>query len=107
MCAGKCLGRLLTGRELRVAAQLKLKVRYVERYFDGTSAYDKVVVMEPANAGYYIGCSDIEPDLFSDTDSVYQECDWGVFGVHAVPGVDYTGQKGGDSFGILKVKKRR
>lgn len=92
MCAGKCLGRLLTGRELRVAAQLKLKVRYVERYFDGTSAYDKVVVMEPAKAGYYIGCSDIEPDLFGDDDLVYGEGDWGIFGVYAVPGVDYATQ---------------
>lgn len=91
--SGKGLkSRLLTGRELRVAAKKKLKVRYVETYHnphDSDKDYDSICVMEEANVGYYIGNSDIEPDVFSDSEDVQGDFDEGTYAVYAVDDVEY------------------
>lgn len=84
--------RLLTGKELKIAAEKKLPVRYVESYLnpeDDHMNYDDVCVMEPANMGFYIGNSDIQPNDFKDGQTVSGEFDEGSYGVYAVEGVEY------------------
>lgn len=84
----------LTGKELRYAAEHKLKVRYVERYHDPREKdkeYNRETKMEPANVGYYIGHSDINPDEFEDDQPVAGDFDEGYFAVYKVPGVVYGG----------------
>lgn len=84
--------RMLLGRELKIAAEKKLPVRYVELYHnpqDSHMEYDGVCVMEPANVGFYIGNSDICPDDFKDDALVGGDFGEGRFGVYAVEGVEY------------------
>ena len=84
--------QLLTGRQLRIAAEKKLKVRYVENYYspyDEHMNFDDECVMEEAVIGYYIGNSDIEPEDFSDDEFVGGDFPEGTFGVYAVEGVKY------------------
>lgn len=83
----------LTGKELKFAAEHKLKVRYMESYLnpmDSHNNFKGVCIMEPANVGYYIGESDIVPEDFKDTDIVTGEFPEGTYGVYKVPGVKYS-----------------
>jgi hypothetical protein len=84
--------RLITGKELKYAAAHMLRVRYVEQYHnpqDSHMNYDGVCIMKPANVGYYIGNSDIDPSAWSDDDAVTADFGEGVMYVYAVPGVNY------------------
>jgi hypothetical protein len=83
--------RLLTGAELRAAAEKGLPVRYVERTYDPHEPnFDAVVTMTKANVGYYIGHSDIDPDDFEPDAEVALDWPEGTGGVYAVRGVKYT-----------------
>lgn len=84
--------RVLTGKELKVAAKKGLRVRYVESYFDPQEKhrrYNKICKMEKAKVGYYIGNSDIDPDEYLDRQLVAGDFGDGLFGVYAVEGVKY------------------
>lgn len=89
--------KALVGRELKVAALKKLKVRYIETYYspyDSHMNYNHICIMdsvdtEESNQGYYIGNSDIDPDNFEDDDIIEGEFDEGTYGVYPVKGVSY------------------
>ena len=88
------MAKCLTGKELKIAAEKKLPVRWV---YKEPSAYDKykneniVCVMEPANIGYYIGNSDIVPDDYGDHEEINITDGDGVhFEVRPVKGVKYV-----------------
>ena len=84
--------RVLTGKELKFAAENGLRVRYVEQYlnpYDEHKNEDTVCIMEKANIGYYIGNSDIVPEDYSDDELVSGDFGEGTFAVYAVPGVQY------------------
>lgn len=88
--------RILTGKELRYAADNGLQVHYVEEYHDPHCVgmnYNGVCVMEKAPNGYYIGQSDIQPEFFADDDEVHEVFDEGEFTVYAVDGVNYSVDK--------------
>lgn len=82
--------RLLCGKELRHAVEHSLPVRYVEAPYDpADSGFDEVCQLEPATVGYFIGPSDIEPDMYEDSDLVGGPTDTCDFGIYAVDGIDY------------------
>lgn len=84
-------GRPLTGKELRFAAEHHVPVRYVERPFDPSDeGYDGVTALIPANVGYYIGPSDIDPEEWDDEEKVEAVTDTCEFGVYAKPGEVYS-----------------
>jgi hypothetical protein len=95
---GKKLGKILTGRELRIAAENKLKVRYVEKYYnpeDRCKNFSADCVMEkcagdcPDEDGYYIGPSDIDLAQYADDEKIQYELPEGIFEVHRAKGVIY------------------
>ena len=84
--------RLLTGKELRFAAENRVPVHYIEKHYnpmDKHMEYDGVCIMEPAIIGYYIGNTDIEPDYWENDVFVQEDFDAGIFSVFAVPGEKY------------------
>jgi hypothetical protein len=86
--------RPLTGKELRVAAEKHLPVYYVEEYpnpMDSHMNFHNKCWMKPANAGYYIGNSDINPEYYKDEDIVEGDFLEGTFGVYAIKGIKYEG----------------
>lgn len=95
---GKKMGDILTGKELRIAAEKKLKVRYVEKYYDFSISnrnYNKECIMEKADTedaadgSYYIGDTDIFVDEWKDNEEVIGDFDEGVFEVRRAKGVKY------------------
>lgn len=85
--------RVLTGAELRYAAENRLPVRYVQSPYDPNElGFDDVVVMEPAQFGYYIGPGDIDPEDFEPADVIRFDLDTCWIAVYAAPGVTYTRQ---------------
>lgn len=93
---GKKPSKTLTGRELRIAAEKKLKVRYVEEYYspeDRHMNYNGDCVMskcdsDPDNS-YYIGNSDISLDDYEDDAEVIGDFPEGTFEVRRAKGVKY------------------
>jgi len=83
----------ITGKELKIAAIKGLKVRYQEKYYspyDSHMNYNKICRMTPANEGYYIGQSDIDPSCFDDDDIVScMDFGEGFISIYKVPGVEY------------------
>jgi hypothetical protein len=85
--------RVLTGKELRVAGEKHLPVYYIEVYsgYDSHMDYRGKCYMEPANTGYYIGNSDIDPGIYEDNDEVSgTDMDNTSFKVCAIGGVVYA-----------------
>lgn len=83
--------RVLTGKELKIAAERGLRVRYVDHPYDPSdSKINRICVMRPATYGYYIGPSDINPDDYAPYESVYEDYGAGERWVYAVDGVDYS-----------------
>lgn len=61
--------RVLTGKELKIAAEKRLKVYYIEHYYnplDKHLNFKGECYLEKANIGYYVGNSDINPEDFKD-----------------------------------------
>jgi len=94
---GKKIGDVLTGKELRIAAEKGLKVRYIEHYHnpqDRHMNYNADCVMEKCDSSnfpndYYIGNSDICVDEYADDAEVYGDFDEGIFEVRRAKGVKY------------------
>ena len=79
-------GRLLTGKELKFAAANKIPVWYEEIYdnpFNKHYTFKGKSIMEEAGTGYYIGNSDIEPDLFVDDEEIFCNFEDGTYAVYA------------------------
>jgi hypothetical protein len=86
-------GALLTGAELRFAAKHGIPVWYVEKYHnphDRHMNFNGVSVMKKANAGYYIGNSDIDPDDYTDVQYMAVEFPEGYMEVREVKGQKYS-----------------
>lgn len=84
--------RLLTGKELRFAAQYGLPVYYQELNENPMKKhknYKSVCIMEKANIGHYIGNSDIDVDAFEDDEIVKDYYSEVHIAVYAVKGVIY------------------
>lgn len=81
---------LLTGRELKIAAERGLRVKYRRYGYDPqTPDMRWTGKMEKAKYGYYIADSDIDPDMFEDDEKVrYDDVD-SYIGVYKVKGVNY------------------
>lgn len=94
---GKKLGDLLTGKELKIAAEKGLKVRYIEQYYnpqDRHMNFNADCVMEKCNNcededSYYIGNSDIDLYQYAYNERVCGEVDEGTFEVRRAKGVKY------------------
>ena len=84
----------LTGKELRIAAEKGLKVRYIELYhnpMDGHMNFNRECVMERIDKdNYYIGNGDICLKDFKDDDLVSGDFPEGIFDVQRAKGVKYT-----------------
>jgi hypothetical protein len=78
------------GRELKIAAQKGLRVRYVE-FHNGINApyYDGVTVLEKAKAGYHIGPSNADLDLWDDDEPATGKFPEGYFLIYSVFGIEY------------------
>ena len=96
---GKKIGNVLTGKELRIAAEKKLKVRYIEHYHnphDKHMNFNADCVMEECGnntdnyRSYYIGNSDICLDDYDDDQEVSGDFDEGTFEVRRAKGVKYS-----------------
>jgi len=88
----KSTRRILTGAELRFAAENKVPVFYEEKYYnpdDRHMNFHGKCVMEKAPSGYYIGKSDISPDEFEPDALVEGVFPEGTFRVAAVAGKQY------------------
>lgn len=83
-------GRILTGKELRYAAENDIPVFYEEDYHDSSQGFYGVSRMEKAPVGYYIGDSDINPDEFTDDEVVMGNFPEGSFTVYEVKGNKYA-----------------
>jgi len=84
--------RIITGVELRFAAENELPVYYEETYenpHDSHMNFNGICVMKPAEEGFYIGNSDIVPDDFTESQIVSDEFGEGSFSVYAVEGIKY------------------
>lgn len=84
--------KALTGKQLTIAAEKGLKVRYMEDFhnpMDSHMNFNEECIMEKANEGYYIGNSDIELDWFKEDQLVEGDFDEGTFGVYPVKGIKY------------------
>ena len=84
--------KALTGKQLRIAAEKGLKVKYIEHYYnpmDSHMNYNDIYVMTKANTGYYIGNSDIDPEEWDEDQEVEGDFPEGTFGVYAVKGIKY------------------
>lgn len=84
--------RTLTGKELRVAGVKHRPVYYIEIHsgYDSHMDFHGKCYMEKADEGYYIGNSDIMPDIFEDSEEVSgDDGDGTTFRVCAVEGVKY------------------
>jgi hypothetical protein len=82
----------LTGKELRFAAEREIPVLYEEKYYDPSDRhmnFNGECVMTPANVGYYIGNSDINPQDFDDDEPVAGDFPEGTFRVSAVKNQNY------------------
>jgi hypothetical protein len=96
---GKKLGAILTGKELRIAAEKGLKVRYICKFFDANDKKYKNsnedCIMEKTNNWtdeehwYYIGDGDICLEDYADTDLVISDFGEGTFEVRRTKGVKY------------------
>lgn len=83
-------GHILTGKELRFAAENNLPIFYEEDYHDpATRGFFGACVMEKAPVGYYIGDSDINPDEFTDDEVVMGSFPEGNYTVYGVKGHEY------------------
>jgi hypothetical protein len=84
--------RALTGKELKIAAEKGLLVRYKEDYYspmDEHKNYNDICVMEKAAFGYYIGPADIDPEEWGAKQKVEADFDEGFMGVYTVDGIKY------------------
>lgn len=95
---GKKLGDILTGKELKIAAEKKLKVRYVCKFFDsndrGKNHNEDCIMEECSNNtkdehSYYIGDGDICLEDYGDDERVVCDFDEGTFEVRRAKGVKY------------------
>jgi hypothetical protein len=92
MASKKSTRKILTGQQLRFAAENGIPVFYEEMYenpHDKHMNYAKACVMKPAQSGYYIGNSDINPDDFEPTEICIGEFPEGNFRVTGVVGYEY------------------
>ena len=84
-------GHILTGKELRFAAENEVPVFYEEDYHDpAIRGFFGVSVMEKAPVGYYIGDSDINPNEFDDNEVVMGDFPEGKYVVYGVKGHKYS-----------------
>ena len=95
---GKKASKTLTGKELKIAAEKRLKVRYIEKYFnpqDRHMNYNGDCIMRKCKEddenddSYYIGDSDICLDEYDDNDVVCGDFPDGTFEVRRAKGVRY------------------
>jgi len=92
---GKKLGDILTGEELRIAAEKGLKVRYVVTFYnpeDRHYNFNKDCIMEKTSGNdeyYYIGDSDICLGNYRSDEKVTDDFDEGHFQVRKAKGVKY------------------
>lgn len=99
--------KTLTGSELRFAAENQIPVFYEEKYHspeDRHMNFRGKCVMEKAPSGFYIGNADIDPDDYSDNQSVEGEFPEGIFRVSAIAGARYSSANASDH-GHLPAKK--
>ena len=83
-------GRILTGKELRHAADNGTPVFYEEEYHDpNEKGFYGETRLEKAPRGYYIGDSDIQPDEFADDEVVMRSFPEGTYTVYEVVGQTY------------------
>jgi len=83
-------GRILTGKELRYAADNGIPVFYEEEYHDpNQKGFYGETRLDKAPRGYYIGDSDIQPDEFADDEVVMRDFPEGSYTVYEVVGQTY------------------
>lgn len=86
--------KLITGKELKFAAQNKIPVFYEERFYNPKYKYaefNNITTMTKAiSSGYFIGSSDIDPDEWDDNDYVHGHTDEGFINVYKIKGLKYT-----------------
>lgn len=84
--------QILTGREVKFAAENKLPVYCELIYF---SLYDKhknvrkKCIMEKAPIGYFIASTDINPDEYKQDEYVFADFSDGTLTVRSIPGIIY------------------
>jgi len=82
--------RILTGKELRYAAENRRLVKCVIDYHNSNEgSYIAIGILEPKPIGYYIGTAEIEPEIFGDNEPVTIAYDEGDMRVESVFGVSY------------------
>lgn len=90
---GKKASKVLTGKELKIAAEKGLKVRYVVKMHnpqDNHMNFNEDCVMEKIRENdYYIGNADISLNEFEDDAEVLGDFDEGTFEVRRSKGVKY------------------
>lgn len=80
-------GEILKGKQLRFAAKNRVPVFCVEHYysaFEPDRVFCGQCIMEPAKNGFYIGNTDIDPNLFGDDDLVDVDFGDGYLVVYAI-----------------------
>lgn len=85
--------RVLTGKELKIAAIKRLRVYYIEHYYnpqDKHLSFKGECLLEKANIGYFIRNSVINPENFKDSALVKGDFCGGYFEVCAASKVRYT-----------------
>ena len=84
------MDRLLTGRELKIAAEKKLRVRYVEFLRHVCEPiFDGVIVLEKTQYGYLFGDISINLENWQDDRLACGILPNGFFCVYTVFGIDY------------------
>jgi hypothetical protein len=84
--------RVLTGKELKVAAIKRLQVYYIEKYYNKLERhlnFKGTCNLEKSIKGFYVNNSIIDPNKYKDNDPVCGEFFGGYFEVCALAKIKY------------------